>query len=684
MMNTSFRFSVHDHIATLSFDQPNSKVNTLGTDTLSELGELLDDIASQAGIEGLIFQSGKPDQCIAGADLREIAALMEGTPERLEALFDLGHAVFGRLESLPFPTVGIVDGPALGGGLELLLACDRLVAVDSPKARLGLPEVTLGLIPAWGGTQRLTRRVGLEPGLERLILGAPWNAKQALDAGLVAEVVDRAHVMEAAEQQLRALRAAATWHEERRRRAECVAVDSVELEASIARAGALIEKSYKPGDPAPRVVLDVASRGARVDLAEGLRIEKAASIALFQTSQARNRVFAFFIRQSAAKGLAGAAQTVERIGVVGGGTMGAGIAAAAVVRGIAVTLIEPAAAQCDRVRERVRAACERSGRGEPGSEMLSFASGSGALCDCRLVIEAVPEDQAIKRDVLAQLETVVAENAVIATNTSSFTIAALSGGLRVPERFGGLHFFNPVERMELVEVVRGAETSEQTENALFGFARMLGKVPIRAGDCAGFLVNRVLFAYLGEACHLLDEEHSLAGIDAAAVDFGMPMGPFRLMDWIGLDIALAIFHVLAQAYPDRMNVPEALKRLVAEGRLGRKTGAGFYDQDSKSEKAGDDERESGALADRLMLPLLLESVRALEEGVARGAGDLDLALLLGIGFPVARGGVLRWADELGAAEVVRRAEALAALGARFATPARLSALARAGGRFHAV
>ncbi len=667
-MSTSFRMALHDRIAVVTFDQPGSRVNTLGTSTLTELEALLADVGAAAGVQGVVIRSGKPDQCIAGADLREIAALSEGPVEPLARFIELGHRVFGMLGSLPFATIGVIDGPALGGGLELLLACDGLIAADSSKTRMGLPEVTLGLIPAWGGTQRLPRRIGLQQGLERMLTGDPWSAAEAAEWGL-ATLVPAREALDAACERARALHG---FRETRVARARPVSTLDTELAQAREAAEELIARRHKHDDFAARILADVVLDGARLSLEGGCAAEREAALALFRTPQARNRVFVFFLRQSKARSPSGAGEpefNPRRLGVVGGGTMGAGIAAVAAARGLEVVVVEQGDEQRAKAEARIRAGMGDS-RPIVGAEL-------DLLRDCDIVIEAVPEDLSIKRSIYEQLSQIVRGDVIVATNTSSLSVAELSGAWSAPERFGGLHFFNPPDRMELVEVVRGPRTSDATAAALARLSRRLGKTPIAVSDAPGFLVNRVLFAYLNEALLMQSEGMPIAQIDAAATDFRMPMGPFALLDWVGLDTALAIFHVLASAYPHRLAVPPLLESLVQAGRLGRKSGGGFDRAAIEGSRAK--VAEASVTQQRLFFALLLEAVRALEEGVARDAGDVDLALLLGVGFPAARGGILKWCDDLGAASVC---ESLARLGPRFQPPAALARMGREGGRFH--
>jgi 3-hydroxyacyl-CoA dehydrogenase/enoyl-CoA hydratase/3-hydroxybutyryl-CoA epimerase/enoyl-CoA isomerase len=665
-------------IAVLTFDQPGSKVNTLGTGTLGELGERLADLGTRDDLRGLIVRSGKPGQCIAGADLREIAELADGPEGPLENFIELGQRVFGQLEQLPFPTVALIDGPALGGGLEMLLACDGRIGIGSATAKpLGLPEVKLGLIPAWGGTQRLPRLIDPREAVRLLTTGESITCERARLLGLLDHAAPESSWDEAVAL-ANGLIARSDWlHPRRAARQGAVVTDADFLNVVNRR----IDELARDPDPAASVVARVVRDGAALPLADALRVERAAALPLFRSAIARNRIAVFFLRQRIARAPAVAdpdvrPKDVARAGVLGAGLMGSGIAGALGRAGLPVALV-------DSDPQRLAAGRERAG-GSGQAAWISASTDPEILAGCDVVIEAVTEDESVKHEALRRVAGLVGTSAILATNTSTLAVSRLAEAVSDPSRFGGLHFFHPVERMELVEVVRGERTNPVTLATLASLARRVGKVPIVVGDGPGFLVNRVLFPYLMEAVELASEGVALDEIDGAATAFGLPMGPIALLDFIGLDTALGAATVLAGAFPNRMRVPPLLRALVAAGRLGQKAGTGFRAFPGNTRRGVSDPTlgpllaahrseapawgGSATMMDRLILPMVLEARRALADGIAPDAGTVDLALILGIGFPAWRGGLLKWADELGERELRSRLDGLKVLGARFEPP----------------
>ncbi|MFM8413164.1 MAG: 3-hydroxyacyl-CoA dehydrogenase NAD-binding domain-containing protein [Planctomycetota bacterium] len=701
-----------DGVAILSFAVPDHRHNVLTRQVFADLAAALDELSRGPRPRGVILRSAREGSFFAGADLDRLKALGTLPTAEVEALCDRGKALFARL-SADWPTVAVIDGACLGGGLELALACDLRVATTAPHTSLGLPEVKLGLLPGWGGTVRLARLVGPGPALELAASGEPVGGEAALRIGLVDACVPAATALESARRLLE--RAGATNLVSRRREqlAAAVVLDPAEREFLEATAAAVMLGRTGGRYPAPPAILEAILAGSEVDAAAAGRIESAAFAKLAATPVAKSLLRVFRIgernRRDPGIGAAGRAEphAVAAPAVVGAGIMGAGIAASNLRAGFAVTLADSSAevlaeavprileeAAWDRVTKRSDAAVALTLAGR-----LRTATGLAALAGSDLVVESVLERTDLKQQVLADIERAVGPDAIIATNTSTNPIAKLAEALDEPGRFCGMHFFNPVRRMVLVEVIRGPATSDATVAAVVAHAKRLGKCPVVVKDSPGFLVNRVLMPYLHEAVEMVREGIEPARIDRVSRSFGMPMGPIELYDMIGLDTAFYAGLVLSAAYGDRIEASPLIPAFVKAGRLGRKTGLGFYRYQGTGPKAritGSDEeaakivgryalppRETSdrSLADRLFLPMLLEALRVLDEGIVRDGSDIDLAVIHALGFPPFRGGLLAWADSLGAPEIVRRLGDLSDLGVRMQPTERLLATARAGGRF---
>lgn len=704
-MTDPLRWEVRaDGIAVLTIDHPGRPVNLLGQSLLKELLKVAEELRARQGLRGLLVRSGKPGQFLAGADLREVAALEGKTREEIAAFTDLGRAAFAAIGSLPFPTVGLIHGPCLGGGLELALALDDRIALDDDRTKLGAPEVSLGLIPTWGGTQRLTRRIGL-PALDLLASGEPIGASQAATLGLVYDAVPPDELESQGVARLAELRAGDAWRELRSRWAGRLEIGPRAIEAAVRQT--VSRWKIREGSAAWHA-LEAARNGARLDLAAGLEVEKAYALKRFGTPEASNRIALFFLRTRAAKeaGLpAGVGfSPVQRVGILGAGQMGAGIAAAMARSGLSTVLVdvdeERIAQGLARINlEETRRA--RTGRAGP-QELANLVSRietqttPSALVGCDLVIEAIPEEESLKKRVFEELGHTLPADVILGSNTSSISIEKLAEFVPDATRFLGIHFFHPVERMELVEIIRSPSTSDCTTATAVELTRRIGKVPVVVNDGPGFLVSRVLFPYLNEGLILVEEGAHLDEVDAAAVEFGMPMGPIALADLIGLDTVASAAHLLAHAFPDRAVGAPLLDAMIAEGRLGRKSGVGFWRYEGprgqpspdptlipllSRYRTGDRSPTSDEICRRLFFPMLLEAVRCLEDGIARDPGDIDLALVLGIGFPADRGGLLRWCDREGAGRIVHQLERYRGLGGRFLPCETLVRLAQQGGKF---
>jgi 3-hydroxyacyl-CoA dehydrogenase / enoyl-CoA hydratase / 3-hydroxybutyryl-CoA epimerase len=696
-------------IAHLVMDDPARRVNVIDEQALGDLEAALGLLEGRPDLGGLVVRSGKPGTFVAGADVDAIAALTD----RAQALTLVrrAQAAFARLAALPFPTVAAIDGPCLGSGTELALACDSRVAAQEPRTQIGLPEVLLGIIPGSGGTTRLPGLVGLSTALDLILTGRTVDARSAERAGLVARAVPGVWLIEHAHRRLDEL--AARGRGRRRgdrwqpRGLRSWFMDGTPFGRGLAfsRARAMTKARTGGHYPAPIAALSVLHHGFAQPTETSLRLEAEWVSDLMVGPVCKNLVRVFRLAEQARKEpLPGieAAVPVERLQVVGAGGMGAGIAELASRYGIEVRLRDADPAALARALRAVRArVTERSGRTgaarheTEGQLARIFPSlDLPGLRRADLAIEAVVEDLDVKRRVFGELEVRMRPDAVLATRTSSLSVDELAAGLERPQRFVGMHFFDPVHRMPLVEVVRGAKTSAVALATAVTLARRLGRTPVVVNDGPGFVVNRVWMPYLREALHLVEDGYRVADVDAAMRAFGMSRGPFEAMDEVGLGVVARLASVLSRAFPERVAPAPQLEALVKAGLMGRKSGAGFYGywrgrrtldplaarllRPARARRPASLE----ALAERMVLAMVNEAAHCLADGVVATAGMLDLALLYGAGFPPGRGGPLRYADTLGLARVEARLTALRAeKGERFRPAPLVEELATRGGTF---
>lgn len=695
-------------VAVLTFDTPGAKVNTLGGAVLKELSEHVAALESKKDLYGLIFRSGKPGQFVAGADLNEIGALAYVTPEQVLPGLNAGLSLFQRLSDLPYPTIALIDGPAMGGGTELAIALDERIISTNPKAVIGLPETKLGIIPGWGGTQRMPRLIGVHHAIEMITGGEPFNAKRALETGLVMDIVPSDQLMTAALAWIEQMQHTGAWKTMRQKRRQPLALSEDEKNYAFGVAEAAIKEKTKGQYPAPMVGLAAIREGAAYPLPEAFEVEKKKSLEVMGSPISANLIAIFFMTNKLERdpGVADKnikPREIKSVGVLGAGLMGSGIATAAARSGFATVMVDVNDEFVGKGMQRAKEVVEKrikAGKGKPEEladllQRLRPATEHHSFKDCDVVVEAITENEKLKMETYQKLAPHLKPGSIFASNTSTISITRLAKVAPAPERFAGLHFFNPVDRMQLVEVIRGEATSDETVATLVALAKKFRKTPIVVRDCAGFLVNRILFPYLNEAILLLLEGVSMDAIDQAATRFGMPMGPILLEDVVGLDTSLFAGNVIAAAYPDRAVPVPLLEDLVKAGRMGQKSGAGFrkFSKGAKGEadadfepflakyRQGNQSMSEAELQDRLFLPMLFEAVRALEEGIVREAADVDMGLILGIGFPPFKGGILRWCDREGAAKIVARAKPYAALGKRFEPSALLLQKAQSGELF---
>jgi 3-hydroxyacyl-CoA dehydrogenase/enoyl-CoA hydratase/3-hydroxybutyryl-CoA epimerase len=723
-----------DGLAFLIFDRPQEKVNVLNAPVVAVLELLIQQLAHDDKVRGLVVMSAKPGSFIAGADIQEIRALQ--SIQDAEAASRKGQRLYDAIESLPIPVVAAINGTCLGGGTELALACHFRVAADSPRVEIGLPEVRLGILPGWGGTQRLPRLIGLRAGLDLILTGRSVDARRARKLGLVDELAPPEYLLEAAE---RLALDAADGRRRPRRRLRDAALRRynplrrarVALASWVARRG--LRARLRPDHyPAPYRALDAVAAGLVRGREAGLENEARLLGQLAAGATCKNLVAVFFLQQAARKDTGVEADVarprdVRSAAVIGAGTMGGGIAQALARAGVRVRLKDIDLEALARGLRAARAVFEndlrrrRLARRDFDQKMALIhpTLEYSGLKHCDVVLEAVIESLEVKHRVLGEVEQAIRGPFLFASNTSSLPIGSIGREARERGSVVGMHFFNPVHRMPLVEVVRGPETSDEAVATVVALAKRIGKTPIVVGDAPGFLVNRILMTYLGEALVMIEEGARIEDIDRALVEFGFPMGPLQVLDTVGLDVAGHVANVLAEAFRDRAPRSTALQILKDKGWLGRKTGRGFYvyrggapagaagaadgaDGGGRRRDGGPpgprDVNEAvyslvsnrprqvidpGPTEARLILPMINEAARCLEQGVVRHPGQVDLAMILGAGFPPFRGGLLRYADTLGLATVVQGLEALASRhGTRFITTRLLMEMARSGRRFH--
>jgi 3-hydroxyacyl-CoA dehydrogenase / enoyl-CoA hydratase / 3-hydroxybutyryl-CoA epimerase len=644
-----------DRIAWLVCDTPGASTNVLSAPVLRDLATQLEEIAAQPPA-GVVIRSAKTSGFIAGADIKEFLKIR--TPEEGYELVRAGQTVLQALEYLPCPSVAALHGFALGGGLELALACTYRVGADDAKLSLGLPEVLLGIHPGFGGTVRAVRLIGVRPALDLMLKGKPYKGSRALAAGLIDELVPPSELLERAKARL--LRSPP--------KATAPFVDKL-LNLGAARpfiarqaASSLRHSVRRDQYPAPYAILDLWQRYGAAG-AESYEAEARSISDLMCTPTSRNLVRVFLL-QDRLKSLGGKSPAEFRhVHVVGAGVMGGDIAAWSAFRGMTVTLQDRSAELIQPAMDRAKAFFDKRLK-DPAAAAAAFArlrmdvNGDG-VGDSDVVIEAIFENADAKRALYAELEPKLKPNAILATNTSSIEIETLSAGLKDPSRLVGIHFFNPVAQMQLVEIVRGTGTQPQAVQNALQFTRKLDKLPLPCKSAPGFVVNRILTPYVNEALFALESGIPAAVIDRAGKAFGMPMGPIELTDVVGLDVSLHVGRVLAGALQRR--VPEILIKRVEQKKLGRKSGEGFYVwRDGKPVKPESAQFAMPAdLTDRLILPMLNEAVACLREGVIEDADLLDAGAIFATGFAPFRGGPLHYARERGIADVTARLEELA-------------------------
>lgn len=697
-------------IALLTLDQPNKGANVLSRPFLAELREHFEALSKRTGLAGLIIASGKPGMFIAGADITEFVKSFDSPKSDIIEFGMGGRSLLETLAKANFVTVAAIDGLCLGGGAELSLQCDRRLFGSNPKAQFGFPEVKLGLFPGWGGTVRSARIAGLSNAIELCTGGENIDGRTAVMMGLASDVVPSDKLIPSAIKLIRDEQKSGQYKKDREKWAQPIKVNPTEMAFLGATATAYIMQVTKGQYPAPLACLKHMMTSAAMPAAAAYESEAKAFADLFGSpvNKALVNVFLILDRNKKDMGIAAKVEPkpIHSVGLFGAGIMGSGIAAASIKKNLHVVQSDakPEALAAGVKKALEEASFDKATKGPDAGKMMKLvpflkASSSDAdYSQCDLVLEVVIENPEVKKQLYQRIEPLMKPGAILASNTSAISIGVLAEGLKNPDRFVGIHFFNPVRQMPLVEIIKGPKTSDQTVVSAVAYAKNLGKVTVVVKDGPGFLVNRVLFPYMNEAMELIVDGVPLRGIDAASKAFGMPMGPITLSDVVGMDTALLAGGVMLRAFPDRVIKTPVLEAIVKAGRLGQKSGSGFFKYGGgKKDKAQDDPTVEAIIApfrragtpptekqatERLFLPMLLEATRILMEKKVRHAADVDLGVINGIGFPPFKGGLMFWADTVGAGKIVEMLKPYDALGERYKPTPLLLELAASGKKFY--
>ena len=697
-------------VVELKFDLKGESVNKFNRLTLSELRQAVDAIKADASVKGVIVTSGK-DVFIVGADITEFTESFKLTDEALMAGNLEANRIFSDFEDLAVPTVVAINGIALGGGFEMCLAGDYRVM--SETAKVGLPEVKLGIYPGFGGTYRLPRVIGCDNAIEWIASGKENRAEDALKLAAVDAVVKADKLRDAALDLVkRAMSGELDFKAKRQPKLEKIKLNQMEQMMCFETAKGFVAGQAGPNYPAPVEAIKTIQKAAGQGREKGLEIEAAGFVKLAKTAVAQSLIGLFLNDQELkkkAKGYADIAGDVKLASVLGAGIMGGGIAYQSASKGTPILMkdireegIQMGLAEASKLLGNQVA----KGRMNPAKMAAALTAirptmSYGDFGNVDIVVEAVVENPKVKQIVLAEVEGQVREDAILASNTSTISISLLAKALKRPENFVGMHFFNPVHMMPLVEVIRGEKSSDKAVATTVAYATKMGKTPIVVNDCPGFLVNRILFPYFGGFARLVGAGVDFARIDKVMEKFGWPMGPAYLMDVVGMDTAHHAREVMAEGFPDRMKDERktAVDVMYEAGRFGQKTGKGFYayemDKRGKPKKVADagvtellapivyeqHELTDEDIINYTMIPLCLETVRCLEDGIVETAAEADMGLIYGIGFPPFRGGALRYIDSIGVAEFVALADKYADQGALYHPTAKLREMAKNGQKF---
>jgi len=708
----AFTLTSDSHVLNLVFDSQTDTLNVFNRLALAELDEAISVAEGLTDIKGLILSSGKSG-FIAGADITEFLGYFSSADEELGGMLHHVNSLFNRLEDLPFPTVACINGEAQGGGLEVCLACDFRVA--TPAARLGLPEVKLGIMPGWGGTVRLPRLIGVDNAVEWMCTGSAKRARAALRDGAVDAVVEDDHLVAAAQSILQQCAEGKFDIAQRRsQKQDPLQLSDMERTLAIESAKGVVGAKAGPHYPSPLTIIDTIAKHAGKSRDQALPIESKSFVSLAKTDVAESLV-GIFLKDQSLKRLARQHQKdaapIAQSAVLGAGIMGGGVAYQSASNGIPIVMKDIRQEALDAGLEEASGLLKKQvmrGKLKPEGvgdvlNAIKPALSYGEFGHVDLVVEAVVENPDIKQSVLAEVESHVSDDTIITTNTSTISVNLLSKALKRPENFCGMHFFNPVHRMPLVEVIRADSSSDKAIATTVAYATAMKKTPIVVNDCPGFLVNRILFAYFGGFNKLVADGADIHTIDKTMERFGWPMGPAYLMDVVGMDTGKHAAGVMAAGFPDRMSSDgnSIVDAMFAADRLGQKNGRGFYaykpdrkgklkkladpsaDEVIKSVQSSSQEVSAESIVDRMMIPLCIEAARCLEDNIVSSAAEVDMGLVYGVGFPPFRGGALHYVDKMGLAEFCARADSYKDLGPLYHPTPAMRSMANDGQGFYA-
>ncbi|CAE6893607.1 Catalyzes the formation of a hydroxyacyl-CoA by addition of water on enoyl-CoA. Also exhibits 3-hydroxyacyl-CoA epimerase and 3-hydroxyacyl-CoA dehydrogenase activities [Vibrio sp. B1ASS3] len=660
------------NIAWLAIDVPNEKMNTLQAAFADEMKEIFAQLKDTSGVKGMIIHSLKPDNFVAGADVRMLEACT--TASEAEALAKQGQELFQQLSDQPYPVVAAIHGPCLGGGLELALACDYRVCTDSDKTRLGLPEVQLGLLPGSGGTQRLPRLIGLLPSLDLILTGKQLRAKKAKKLGVVDACVPETILLDVAKQLIE--KGKNKGNKKQSTKEKLMSGSGLGRKFVFEQAAKKTNEKTRGNYPATVAILEVIQHGLEKGFVQGQELEakRFGELVMSSESKALRSIFFATTEMKKENGAEAEPAAVNRVGVLGGGLMGAGISHVSVAKAKVPVCIKDVSN--DGVlnalnynyklfeKQRKRRIISKAGL---QSKMLQLSGGTEftSFNHIDVVIEAVFEDLDLKQTLVADIEANAKPETIFATNTSSLPIHKIAEKAERPENIVGLHYFSPVEKMPLVEVIPHETTSEETISTVVALAKKQGKTPIVVKDKAGFYVNRILAPYMNEAAHILLANEPIEQLDGALLDFGFPVGPITLLDEVGVDIGAKIMPILVNELGERFKGPDVFDTLLNDGRKGRKSGKGFYTYKGKKKEVDksvykllnltpESKLSDNDIALRCVLPMLNEAVRCLDDGIIRSPRDGDIGAIFGIGFPPFLGGPFRYMDQFGLKELVEK------------------------------
>jgi len=697
-------------LAWIELDLPGEKANVLKSGMLLRLREVIKEL-STSPYKAVIFVSKKQNIFIAGADIQEIKNLV--TIEDAQMACEIGQSIYAELESLPQTTIAAVNGACVGGGCEMILACDYRIGTDDRSTKVGLPEIQLGVLPGFGGTQRLPKLVGLQAALDIILAGKTVDSKKALKIGLLDQCVPKEILLKIALKKAQEFAAAGTKrrHEKFRPRGFVNKLLENRLGNMVifSQARKTLMAQTKGNYPAPVKALEIIQKTYGGNSQKGFVREAKGFGELAVTDVSKNLIHIFFMTDAVKKSSGVSSdikgRDVKSLAVLGAGTMGGGIAQLGAEKEISVRLKDIDLAAIGRGLKAAEDIFEKGLKRKKINKyefkrkmgLISGTTDYSGFKTADVVIEAIVEDVNVKKRVLAETAKACRDDVVLATNTSSLSVSEIGRDLPKPEQFVGMHFFNPVHKMPLIEVIRSDKTNDVSTATIYDLSKKMGKTPIVVKDGPGFLVNRLLMPYLNESCYILSNGHSVEFVDKALLKFGMPMGPLHLIDEIGIDVAVKVAKILAQALGPRAEASPLMAKVVDSKKLGKKNGSGFYKYDDHGRKLNVDPEiykildlptpkntmTEGEIIRRALFPMINEAALCLEEKIVESAEMVDLGMIMGTGFPPFRGGLLKWADSLGTEKIVDDLDLMVAkYGLRFKPSAPLRTMAKAKRKFY--